>query len=183
MITCLCSLLPLRQHFRVQGTRRFVSLHAFHNFIPAPLRILAAVSCVWWSWHRKLQELSCTDVFDSSADVSWVVYMCGVDHLPFPVYWTVKPRGHRPTWVFPEAPRSYQKWTRFMKNYTNNVTRAEKTSYPVARGIRFWFYYSSHYSIGQTERLVNTKPKLSCAFSEWRTWESLSVQELGSLQQ
>jgi len=132
--------------------KRSIFLQPLLNSLPQPdvLPPLPASSCciLCGEAGTRLLELSCTHVFDWSAEVSWVFYMCGVDHLlPFSVYWTVKPGGHRPTWLT-EAPRSHQKGTHFMKNNTNNVTRAEYISFPAALQIRFLLYYSSHYTIG-----------------------------------
>lgn len=117
----------------------------------------------------RLWVLSWTDVFDSSAEAFWVLYMCGVDHLlPCSVYWTVKSGGHRPTW----APHSHQRGTHFMKNNTNNVTRAQNTSFPAALQIRFLLYYFSVTVLAARVPPLNTNPKSSSAFSKRCTEES-----------
>ncbi len=123
-----------------------------YSFIRSPSAPFPSSSCciLCGEAGTRLSELSCTDVFNSGVTVSWVLDMCGVDHLLLcNVYRTVKPRGRRPMWSLSEAPRSHQKGTHFMKNNTNNVTRAQNTSFPAALRIRFWLYYSSYYSTGR----------------------------------
>lgn len=112
----------------------FLTSYSNHTPFPTLLSCLltSMLRPVWWSWHEP-PELSCTDVFDSSPEVSWVSYMCGVDRLlPQSVYWTVKPGGHRPSWAHSEAPHSHQKGTHFIKNHTNNHSSKHFLSHSTA---------------------------------------------------
>lgn len=112
----------------------------------------------------ELWELSCTDVFDSGAEVSRGRYMCGVDRLqPCSVYQALKPRGHRLTQAHSVAPCFHQRGTHFMRSNTNNVTRTPNTSFPVALQIQFVLFYSLYW---QLEWLIHSNPKLSSAFSK-----------------
>ena len=102
---------------------------------------------VRWGWHRASTSFPAQTFLIEAPEFLGSLYMCGVDRLlPRSVYWTVKPGGHRPTWAHSEAPHSHQRGTHFMKNNTNNVTRAQNTSFPAALQIKFWLYYSSYYS-------------------------------------
>lgn len=112
----------------------------------------------------ELWELSCTDVFDSGAEVSRGRYMCGVDCLqPCSVYQALKPRGHRLTQAHSVAPCSHQRGTHFMRSNTNNVTRTPNTSFPVALQIQFVLFYSLYW---QLEWLIHSNPKLCSALSK-----------------
>lgn len=111
-----------------------------------------------------LSGLSCTDGFDSSTEVSWVPYMCGVDHLlPHSVYWTVKPGGHRPMWAYSEALHSHQKGTHFIKNNTNNHT-PKHFLFPQHCRLYILFFILQNWP---PQCLINVNPKLSSASSKW----------------
>lgn len=51
-------------------------------------------------------------------------------------------------WAHSEALRFHEKGTNFSKNNTNNMTKAQNTSFPAELRIRFLLYYSSYYGFG-----------------------------------
>lgn len=97
---------------KIHFTSYASQLHTAHPYTQPDTPPLPTSSCciLCGEAGTRRWKLSCTDVFDSSVDVSWVLYMCGEDHLlPYSVYWIVKPGGHRPTWAHSEAPHSHRK--------------------------------------------------------------------------
>lgn len=136
---------------------------------PTRRSLLTSSCCILYGEAgTRISELSCTDVFDSSTEVSWVPYMCGVDHLlPHSVYRTVKPRGHKPTWAYSEAPQSHEEGNHFMKNNTNNQNSKHFLSRSTADQVFVILFFILQYWLPQC--LVNANPKLSSAFSKWST--------------
>lgn len=148
----------------------FLTSYSTHTPFPTLLSSLLTSSCciLYGEAGTGLSELSCTDVFDSSTEVSWVSYMCGVDHLlPHSVYWTVKPGGHRPSWAYSEAPHSHQKRTHFMKNNTNNHSPKHFLSHSTADQVCVILFFILQY--WSPWCLINANPKQSSAFSKWHT--------------